>query len=44
MGLGPASSKVRRDHGCDVFHPAAYRLVGNHDPEFSQQVLDIAES
>jgi hypothetical protein len=27
-----------------VFHPAAYRLVGNHDPAFSQQVLDIAEA
>ena len=40
MGLGPASSKVRRDRGSDMFHPAAYRLVGNHDPAFSQQVLD----
>ena len=24
--------------------PAAYRLIGNHDPAFSQQVLDIAEA
>ena len=32
------------DHGSEVFHPAAHRLVGNHDPAFSQQVLDIAEA
>jgi hypothetical protein len=42
--LGPASSKVSRDHGSEVFHPAAYRLIGNHDPALSQQVLDIAEA
>src|SRR6266545_5283076 len=44
MRLGPASSKISRDHGSEVFHPAAHRLVGNHDPAFSQQVLDIAEA
>src|SRR4249920_3284619 len=44
MRLGPASSKISRDHGSEVFHPAAYRFIGNHDPAFSQQVLDIAEA
>ena len=34
----------RRHHGSEVFHPAAYRFIGNHDPAFSQQVLDIAEA
>src|SRR5215470_2260511 len=44
MRLGPASSKVSRDHGSEVFYPAAYRLIGNRDPTFSQQVLDIAKA
>jgi len=44
MRLGPASSKVSRDHGSEVFYPAAYRLIGNPDPTFSQQVLDIAKA
>ena len=44
MRLGPASSKISRDHGSEVFHPAAHRFIGNHDPAFSQQVLDIAEA
>ena len=44
MRLGPASSKISRDHGSEMFHPAAYRFIGNHDPAFNQQVLDIAEA
>src|SRR5215472_9651219 len=44
MRFGSASSKISCDRGSDVFHPAAYRLIGNHDPAFSQQVLDIAEA
>src|SRR5262245_31503623 len=44
MRLGPAPSKVSRDHGSEVFYPAAYRLIGNRDPTFSQQVLDIAKA
>jgi hypothetical protein len=44
MRLGPTASKIGCDQGSEVFHPAAYRLVGGHDPAFSQQVLDIAEA
>src|SRR5215470_5448325 len=44
MRLGPASSKVSRDYGSEVFYPAAYGLIGNRDPTFSQQVLDIAKA
>src|SRR5262245_54242548 len=44
MRLGSASSKASRDHGSEVFYPAAYRLIGNRDPTFSQQVLDIAKA
>src|SRR6476660_4253952 len=43
MRLGPAP-KISRDHGSEVFHPATDRLVGDHDPTFGQQVLDIAEA
>ena len=43
MRLGPAPSKISRDHGSEVFHPATDCLVGDHDPTFGQQVLDIAE-
>ena len=44
MRFGPASSKIGCDHGSEVFHPATHRLVGDHDPAFSQQILDIAEA
>ena len=44
MRLGPGPSKVSCELGSEVFHPAAYSLVGDHNPAFSQQVLDIAKA
>ena len=44
MGLGLATSKISGDHGSEVSQPAAHRLIGDHDPAFGQQILDIAEA
>ena len=44
MRFGPASSKISCDHGSEVFHLATHRLVGDRNPAFSQQILDIAEA
>src|SRR5262245_23924382 len=42
MRLGPAPSKVGCDLGSEVFHPTAHGF--DHNPAFSQQILDIAEA
>src|SRR6267142_7289616 len=44
MRLGPAPSKISCDRRSEVFHPPAHRLVGDQDPAFGQQILDIAEA
>jgi hypothetical protein len=34
VGLRPAFAKIGRDLGSKMVHPAAYRLIGNHDSAF----------
>jgi hypothetical protein len=34
MRLRPAYAKIGRDPGSKMVHPAAYRLIGNHDSAF----------
>src|SRR5208283_4257589 len=44
MRLRPAFAKIGRDLGSKMVHPAAYRLIGNHDSAFRQQILNVAEA
>jgi hypothetical protein len=34
MWLRPTFAKIRRDLGSKMVHPAAHRLIGNHDSAF----------
>jgi hypothetical protein len=34
MRLRPAFAQIRRDLGTKMVHPAAHRLIGNHDSAF----------
>src|SRR5271154_555534 len=42
MGLGSAFAQVCCDHRSEMVHPASNGLVGDHDPAFRQQILDVA--
>jgi hypothetical protein len=42
--LGAAFAQVRRDHGPEMIHPAADCFVGDNDPAFRQQILDVAKA
>ena len=44
MWLRPTFARIRRDLGFKMVHPAAHRLIGNHDSAFRQQILDVAEA
>ncbi len=44
MRLRPAFAKIGRNLGSKMVHPAAHRLIGNHDPAFRQQIFDVAEA
>jgi hypothetical protein len=44
MRLRPAFAKIGRDLGSKMVHPAAHRLIGNHDSAFHQQILNVAEA
>ena len=44
MRLRPAFAKIGCDLGSKMVHPAAHRLIGNHDSAFRQQILDVAEA
>ena len=44
VGLRPALTQISRDLGSKMVHPAAHRLIGNHDSAFRQQILDVAEA
>jgi hypothetical protein len=36
VGLRPASAKISRDLGSKMVHPAAHRLIRDHDPTLGQ--------
>src|ERR1700726_1812063 len=44
MGFGSAFAQVRCDHRPEMVHPAPDGLIGDHDPAFRQQILDVAEA
>ena len=44
MGLRPPFAQVRRDPRPEMVHPAPDRLIGNNNPAFGQQILDVAEA
>ena len=44
MRLRLAFAKIGRDLGSKMVHPAAYRLIGNHDSAFRQQILNVTEA
>ena len=44
MRLRPAFAKIGRDLGSKMVHPAAHRLIGNHDSAFRQQILNVTEA
>jgi hypothetical protein len=44
VGLRPAFAKISRDLGSKMVHPAAHRLIGDHDPTLGQQILNVTET
>jgi hypothetical protein len=44
MRLRPAFAKIGCDLGSKMVHPAAHRLIGNHDSAFRQQILNVTEA
>lgn len=42
--LRPAFEKICRDHGSKKIEPATHGFMGDHDPAFRQQILDVAEA
>ena len=44
VGFGSAFAQVRRDHRPEMIHPAANGFIGDHDPAFRQQIIDVAEA
>jgi hypothetical protein len=44
VGFGSAFAQVRCDHRPEMVHPAPDGLIGNQDPAFRQQILDVAEA
>src|ERR1700674_2906619 len=43
-GFGVPSAEIGRDLGPEVVHPAPHGLVGNGNPAFGQQILDVAQA
>src|SRR5271157_435494 len=44
MGIGPAFAQVCRDPRPEMIDPASDRLIGDDNPAFRQQILDVAEA
>src|SRR5450631_1340127 len=42
--LWPALAQVGSDRRPEVVHPASNRLVGDREPAFREQILDVAEA
>jgi hypothetical protein len=42
LGRGPTLPQPSRDRGTELQHPASHRFVGDFEPAFGQQFLDIA--
>src|SRR5580693_6089438 len=44
MRLRPAFAQICRDLGTKMVHPAAHRLIRNHDSAFRYQILNIPQA